>query len=60
VSNQNAVILATAIAIAMVLSSCDRNGSPLAPLSDQEKSGAGSREASATSTLKQDAYRLRA
>ena len=59
-SNQNAVILATAIAIALVLPSCDREGNRFAPLSDQEQSSAGSQGASAAPTLKQGAYGLRA
>ena len=36
-STQNAVILATAIALALVLSSCDRNEYHPAPLSGQEE-----------------------
>jgi hypothetical protein len=35
VSSQNAVILATAIALAMILSSCDRNENRYTPLSGQ-------------------------
>jgi len=37
VSTQNAVILATAIALAMVLSSCDHSENRVTPLSGQDE-----------------------